>query len=576
MDVRLPDGTIIRNIPDGTSKEDLRTKLASKGYDVSQLGGAASPQQPPSPTGPPMSKADKFLKGVRDPIDGGAQLLTKMLPPGVVAAGNKANNWLADKTGLVGRLPEGGVDQQVRESELKYEERRMAGGESGFDGWRTLGNIASPVNLGLLAATPAGATMAGRAAFGAVSGAATGATAPVLGKDYWGAKGEQIGMSAALGGALTPALGGLARLVSPNASRNPALDLLKKSGVRPTVGQALGGTANRVEEKLTSVPLVGDMIAGARRGSHSSFESAAINRSLAPIGDKLPKGMSGREAIEYAEQKLAAKYDDVLGKIGAIQPDRQFNSKVHSLTQMVNKSRMPDAEKAKFGMAIDKVSGAIDQHGVITSNAFKTLESDLGSTVRKLSGSQNVYDGEIAPAVKQVQQELRDMLRRQAGSHAFELGSANKGWANFKRAQRAASAVGAENGEFSPAQFQSAVKALDRSKDKGAFARGSALGQDLGDAGKSILGNKVPDSGTPGRLALGAVAGGGAALLEPSLLAGALGGAALYMSPMQRLLVAAASARPAAAKPAAKALRKSAPVLLPGTLQLGLQGLQQK
>lgn len=566
MDVRQPDGTIIRNIPDGTSKDDLRVKLASGGYDVSQLGQPASPQQPPAPTGPPMSRTEKFWKGARDPIDGGAQLLTKLLPPGVVAAGNKANNWLADKTGMVGRLPEGRVDQQVRESELKYEERRKAGGEGGFDGWRMAGNVLSPVNAAL-GVGGAGSSLAARVGLGVARGGASGALAPVVGGgEYWDEKTRQIGIGAAAGGALSPSLGGLARLVSPNASRNPALDLLKKSGVRPTVGQALGGTANRVEEKLTRVPLVGDMISRARRGSHTSFESAAINRSLAPIGDKLPKGVSGREAIEYAEQKLAAKYDDVLGKIGAIQPDRQFNSKVHSLTQMVNKSRLPDAEKAKFHMAIDKVSGAIDQNGVITSNVFKTLESDLGSTVRTLSGSQNVYDGEIAPAVKQVQQELRDMLRRKAGSQAFELSKANKGWANFKRVQRAASAVGAENGEFSPSQFQNAVKALDRSKDKGAFARGSALGQDLGDAGRSILGNKVPDSGTPGRLALGAVAGGGAALLEPSLLAGALGGAALYTSPMQRLLLASASSRPAAAK----ALRKSAPMLIPGFAQLAL------
>lgn len=37
MDVKLPDGTIIRNIPDGTSKADLVTKLKSNGYDTSKL-----------------------------------------------------------------------------------------------------------------------------------------------------------------------------------------------------------------------------------------------------------------------------------------------------------------------------------------------------------------------------------------------------------------------------------------------------------------------------------------------------------------------------------------------------------
>jgi enamine deaminase RidA (YjgF/YER057c/UK114 family) len=42
MDVRLPDGTVIRGVPDGTSKADLTAKLARNGYDVSKLGGLPS------------------------------------------------------------------------------------------------------------------------------------------------------------------------------------------------------------------------------------------------------------------------------------------------------------------------------------------------------------------------------------------------------------------------------------------------------------------------------------------------------------------------------------------------------
>ena len=32
MDVRLPDGTIIRNVPDGTTREQLTAKLKANGY----------------------------------------------------------------------------------------------------------------------------------------------------------------------------------------------------------------------------------------------------------------------------------------------------------------------------------------------------------------------------------------------------------------------------------------------------------------------------------------------------------------------------------------------------------------
>lgn len=37
MDVRLPDGTVIKNVPDGTSKADLTAKLQANGYDISKL-----------------------------------------------------------------------------------------------------------------------------------------------------------------------------------------------------------------------------------------------------------------------------------------------------------------------------------------------------------------------------------------------------------------------------------------------------------------------------------------------------------------------------------------------------------
>jgi Large polyvalent protein associated domain 38/ADP-Ribosyltransferase in polyvalent proteins len=48
MDVRLPDGTLIRNVPEGTSKAELDAKLAASGYNVANLlQPAPVEQQPP-------------------------------------------------------------------------------------------------------------------------------------------------------------------------------------------------------------------------------------------------------------------------------------------------------------------------------------------------------------------------------------------------------------------------------------------------------------------------------------------------------------------------------------------------
>lgn len=542
-------------------------KAGGRDLSADLFGDAPAPARAAAP----LSRMEKFGRGLMDPISGGAQLLTNMLPEGLVNAGNKANNWLADKTGMVARLPAGGVDQQVREQEADYAARRKAAGESGIDGYRLIGNVLSPANAALATRAPAAASLAGRIGIGMASGAASSALAPVAGGDFWSEKGQQVATGAALGGALPAVTAGLGRVVSPNASRNGNLQLLRKEGVTPTIGQALGGRFNAFEEKAASLPILGDMITKRRMDANDQFQTAAFKRALNPIGEVLPDGLSGRDAVNFTEGILKDRYDKVLTSIGAIRGDTQLVRGLSSLQKKVDGMMMPATEKTKFNGVLSEMLESFDQNSFITSDVFKRLESSLGTDARTLTRSQNIYEGKVGEAVKQLQAELRGLLERQAGPQADELKAVNTGWANFKRVQNAAAKIGADDGEFTPAQFQNAVRALDKSKDKGAFARGSALGQDLGDAGKTVLGNKVPNSGTADRSLLNLTLLGGTAAVNPTAAAGVLGGAGLYLSPAQRALVAAVASRPQSAEGAAKALRKVAPVAIPGFTQLGLQ-----
>lgn len=80
MDVRLPDGTVIRGVPDGMSKADLTAKLASNGYDTSKLGGApvSGPDAIPTPRGlrssapiepaQPSSGSFETIGGIIEPV----------------------------------------------------------------------------------------------------------------------------------------------------------------------------------------------------------------------------------------------------------------------------------------------------------------------------------------------------------------------------------------------------------------------------------------------------------------------------------------------------------------------------
>lgn len=60
MDVTLPDGTVIQNVPDGTTKDQLVTRLKANGHDVSWY-------TPPAPSAPEKpSFGQRFMQGVSD------------------------------------------------------------------------------------------------------------------------------------------------------------------------------------------------------------------------------------------------------------------------------------------------------------------------------------------------------------------------------------------------------------------------------------------------------------------------------------------------------------------------------
>jgi hypothetical protein len=91
MDVRLPDGTILKNVPDGTTKAQLTEKLAANGYDIGMLGGAPAAEAAPAEQVSPrrqMVEAELrsaaapfagFSKGAGNIMFGGQRLVGKGL-----------------------------------------------------------------------------------------------------------------------------------------------------------------------------------------------------------------------------------------------------------------------------------------------------------------------------------------------------------------------------------------------------------------------------------------------------------------------------------------------------------------
>lgn len=563
MDVRLPDGTVIKDVPEGTTKAQLVEKLQKNGMQV-----PAEWAPPPVADAKPMDRSEKIGMGMMDPIHGGAQLLEKLLPKAVLDAGNKANNWVADKTGLLAKVPEGGVDQMVREREANYQAARAAAGETGFDGYRTLGNMGSPANLALAARAPQALTLAGRIGVGSGMGAATSALNPVTGGDFASEKGKQVGLGALFGAAIPAISSGIGRVISPKASTNPEVQLLKDEGVRTTLGQTLGGWANRAEERLQSLPLLGDAISGARKRALEDFNEAAIGRATAPIGAKV-QGV-GQKAVSEAGDAISQAYDDALTNLKTVQFDKQFAAETKQLKGLAQ-NLVPEMRK-KFNSTLTNVlGGRTSQGGGMTAEAFKKAESEIGQLASSYRSSSTASERELGDALLQLQAIMKQQVGRSSPAAAQALKQADEAWANLVRVEGAAKAAQNADGIFSPAQLNTAIRTADKSVRKRAVSRGEALMQDLGTAGQNVLGNKVPNSGTAERTMLGLGALGGAAALEPTAAVGLLGATGLYTPQAQGLLRILVSERPDLAPAIAKALQQASPALIPAGTQVGLE-----
>jgi hypothetical protein len=539
--------------------------MAGPWEEYAAAAPAAGPWEDYAPKADTTTKMDRFTRGLRDPIDGGAQLLTKLLPSGVVDAGNQLNNWLADKTGLVGRLPEGGVDQQVRDSEAAYQASR--GSNAGFDGMRTLGNVVNPANLALAAKLPAAASLMGRVGIGAAGGAASGALNPVTGQgDYTDEKLKQMGMGGAFGGTVPAVMGGISRLVSPNASINPNVQLLKSEGVTPTIGQALGGRWNALEEKAMSLPIAGDMIAGARGRALEQFNNAAINRASGKVGVNVEG--TGQGAVREAGDAISKTYDDAINMVKAVRFDQQFGQDLTQLKGMAQSLTPP--MRAKFNAKLDQVvAGRMSGTGSMLGETYKKVDSEIGGLAAKYGKSSVASEQELGDAFAQLQSLLKQQAMRSNPQAAELFKKADAGWANLVRVEGAAGAGKNAEGVFTPAQLNAAIRGADGSVRHRAVGRGTALMQDLGNAGQQVIGNKVPNSFTTDR-ALIAGGGLGAYFLDPSIPASLLAAGAMYTKPMQGLLSGAVTARPQSAQAIADALRKASPALIPLGAQAGL------
>lgn len=350
--------------------------------------------------------------------------------------------------------------------------------------------------------------VAGDALFGAGYGAGS------SNEDRLG--GAETGLLAGVGGGIGArgTVNGIASAISPTGG---AMRPLYDMGVRPSIGQRLGGVPNTIEEKLQSVPFVGDAIKGTRDRARDQFQLGLFNDALGQIGQRLPEGVKpGHAPHAIAQDAISNAYDSALSNMTA-NADPQLGTDIGALQRKVAGLRAES--QTQFSKLWD---GSVGRRfkmggGSISGDAYKQAESELGKKVAALR-SNPTGDHELAGALEDALGALRASALRNSPPEAVSaLNAADAAHARIVRLEDASRRAG-EPAEFSPTQYNTAVKNMSGGVRNRNYLRGDALNTDLAAIG-TRLGDKVSNSGSIDRL-LATMAVGGAGYVNPTAAAG--------------------------------------------------------
>jgi hypothetical protein len=350
-------------------------------------------------------------------------------------------------------------------------------------GWQTVGNI---IGTAPTLALPGGAAVQG-AAQGALL---TDAKTP-----------EGVGLDTLAGGAFGKvgelAMQGTARLIGPKIGKYTAQ--LKDSGILATPGQfargaktKLGNIAAGIEDKLTSYPIIGDMIQGDRAAANDQFNRAVTNRVLKPLGKALPDAIeTGHDAIKYAKDAVTGAYQAVLPKLSGTFDDT-FGTRVQAIIKRAD--FRPEQQAAIADIVQRDLGKMFDNAGNYSGKALGKVVDKLDKMAAGFKASQDTYTRDLGEAVGGIREQVLALARRNSPEAARDLKAAARAHAEMVRVERGA--ANTVEGIMTPGQFDTAVHQSDRTMRRGGSSRGDAMAQDFSKAARSTLPSKVGDSGT--------------------------------------------------------------------------------
>jgi hypothetical protein len=498
IEVELPDGSIAE-FPAGTSDADIM-KAVKKFTGPSELERA---QEAVRKMGPLRRSVFGIERSFEEGGYGLKQIFPKALGGGLTPQ-NEAD--LAMRRQMEKEIPGSWIGRMTGDL------AQYAAPTAAISSAVTKG---LPMAINALSKIPTTMGIAGAS----TAGAGVGALQPVIGEESRGTN-AAVGAGFGAGGQM---LGNaVGRGIEGVVQKNPSImELPQKIRDKLSLGQTADrdGLMSRVmastEEKLQSVPIIGDIIRKKREGARDSWRDDLVKR-VSPGGFS-PTGENTREKLASAYGEYKNRYASALAN-HQVGPSQLFESQVGKITNNP-RSGLTSAEQAEIRKkAMDYYesifhgnspnTGPAGTAAVLQGGARGTPISADAATAKQfeafLTGQASQYRKSNAPNAQNVAQMYDDLERAWSTSYKRQLPlqarrdtkALDQTYAPYKTVERAASYVGNDFGDFTPQQLLSAVKARTSGPK---FARGGGILQDEAQAARDALVDRIPNSGTADR-----------------------------------------------------------------------------
>ncbi len=370
-----------------------------------------------------------------------------------------------------------------------------------------VGNMAANLAKGIGASRG----LAGIPAAGAIQG---GVSSGMTEGDLSGA------LPGAIGAGVMGGLGKIARPVAEGAiskARQGYVDVLKKAGITDlTPGQLTGGkNLGVVESVLANMLPTASAARNKTEGQLRRFTQAALSKAGINADEITP------EVRAAAESNFSKRYQDM------------FAGKVVNIDEPVLKT-VAEISSKQLDKLPTNVKPIVQSYlsDIVQARGRKLpgeVYQEARSNLTKQANSLSATDSYTAGTLRKIRDSLDNAaIRSIPAAEGGKLKQLNREYSNYKTVQKAASRISGDSleGVLSPSALAQVVETAN--KTKGQKGYGELYG--LSRAGRAVLSDSVPNSGTAQRLAaqqlltLGAGGGTYAATQDPSLALGVAAG----------------------------------------------------